>query len=124
MKLTIEQQASIARQRGEGRRSLVVEATTEQQGEYREVVARELAGKGANIEHSRKRRIASQEPGFSGDLRRAINATRKPAQDLAQELGLDPELIDQFCAGDVVLSSNDIDSLVEHLGLRLMKTLS
>jgi hypothetical protein len=67
---------------------------------------------------------AEREPGFSGDLRRAITAARRPSHELAADLGIDVRLLENFRAGDATLPSNVVDRLVATLGLRLTAEIS
>lgn len=124
MQLTPEQQAEIERQRSDGRRRLHVTMTDEQRAEYRRLVALEDAGMEENKAYARKLMAAAAEPGFSGDLRRAIGRSRHSPDELAVEIGVAPELLDRFCTGEADLPTAAIDRLVETLGLRLMAEIS
>jgi hypothetical protein len=97
--------------------------TPEQRADYFRRVALEEAGREENLAYLNKLETAADEPGFSGDLRRAIAASLKPPEDLATEIGLDGDLLNQFCCGEAALPSTAIDRLVERLGLQLMATL-
>jgi hypothetical protein len=119
MKLTSEQKSEIERCRAAGI-PIMVDFTPEQSAEYRELVAREMASKDENIEYVRRWLHASNEAGFSGDLRRAIIATGKPPQDVALDAGLDADLLDRFSTGEAILPSDVIDRLAAHLGLKLV----
>ncbi|TVS21031.1 MAG: hypothetical protein EA424_00950 [Planctomycetaceae bacterium] len=54
------------------------------------------------------------------DVRRAIAASRRPIHELADEIGVEPRLLSDFCAGDAELPPVALDRLLETLGLRLM----
>jgi hypothetical protein len=123
MNLTEQQKAEMARVRAEGRRA-VVDFTPEQRTEWLQHVAEAEANKGELIEKIRRQDQAACEPGFSGDLRRAILASGKAASSIADEIGMNPDILEDFCTGDGILPSDVIGKLVEHLGLRLMKELS
>lgn len=62
---------------------------------------------------------AEQEPGFSGDLRRAITAACRPSHELAAAAGVDVQQFEEFRAGRATLPSDVIDRLVDVLELRL-----
>lgn len=72
-----------------------------------------------NAAHCRAIEAAAQSPGFLGELRRAINAALIPSDQLAQDVGIDVELLEAFRAGDRELPSSVIDRLVARLGLHL-----
>jgi hypothetical protein len=122
MQITPEQRAEIERQRAltPGRRSFMLDFTPAQREEYLRIAAQEDASADANLDWLRKCRNAEREPGFSGDLRRAINAARRAPRALAGELGIDVDVLQQFRAGDASLPSDVVDRLVAALGLRLM----
>lgn len=63
---------------------------------------------------------ALEEPGFSGDLRRAISAARKAPSELARELETDADLLSVFLAGDAELPTDVVDRLVALLRLKLV----
>lgn len=122
MQLTPEQRAEMDRERCENptARGVHVKLTPEQRDEYLRIAAAEDAGREANIGAIRKRDLAAEEPGFSGDLRRAINAARRPSRELAAQLGIDVRLLEEFRAGEATLQSDAVDRLVHVLGLRLV----
>lgn len=121
MKLTDEQRAEIERQRREspGER-IVIEETPEQAAEYRRAVAEEEAGRAANIAYCRKLDAAAAEPGFAGDLRRAIKAAKRDPRALADDLNISVELLEDFLAGDATLPSDVVDRVATVLGLKLV----
>lgn len=121
MNLTPEQQAQVDQAKAEGRRRVMLTPTPEQSADYARRVALEEAGREANLAYFLKREEASREEGFSGDLRRAIDRSRKAPQTIASEIGVDGDLLDQFCCGDAVLPTDIVDRLVRHLGLQLMQ---
>ena len=81
----------------------------------------ELAGKEENIAHLRKIQAAAEQPGFFGDLRRAIVASRRSVDELSAEIGVDQRLLSDFRAGDTELPAAALERLVDTLGLRLMQ---
>jgi hypothetical protein len=121
MELTPEQQNQIrqAKERGEPR--VTVQFTDEQRKAYRETVERELAGKDENIAHINRIVRAAEQPGFFGDVRRAILTSRRPVGELAAAIGVDPQLLSDFRAGSEELPAGALDGLLETLGLRLMQ---
>jgi hypothetical protein len=72
-----------------------------------------------NAEHCRKIEAAAAAPGFSGDLRRAINAALIPTHRLAAMCGVEPERLELFRAGDAELPTGVVDRLAEVLHLAL-----
>jgi hypothetical protein len=121
MKLTREQWAEVERQRrGDPDGRIMLEFTPEQEEEYRRMVEVEETGRDANIAYARKLLAASREPGFSGDLRRAIGASRRDHRELARDIGIDVEALEAFRAGDAALPSDVVDRLVALLGLKLV----
>jgi hypothetical protein len=77
-----------------------------------------------NLAHFRKIKAAAEQRGVFGDVRRAIAAARRPLDDLAHEIGVDPRLLSDFRAGDAELPSASLDRLIEVLGLRLMREIA
>lgn len=121
MQLTPEQLADIERQRRENPGARIfIKHTPEQAEERRRAVEEEEAGREANIAYARKLFAALEEPGFSGDLRRAIGATQRLPSELARELEVDAKLLDDFMAGDAELPTDVVDRLVDHLRLKLV----
>lgn len=120
MLLTPEQRADIDRQRREhpGRR-IVISLTPEQEEERRHVREIELAGMVENKAHARKVLEALREDSFSGQLRRAIAASRRSRRELAERIGVDAEILEEFFAGEGELASHVIDRLAAELGLQL-----
>jgi hypothetical protein len=123
VQLTPEQQAQVNQAKAEGRQRILLAMTPEQaQNDAREVAVEEF-GREENIRLARLRRQARNEPGFSGDLRRALASLHKPPQTIAAEIAADGELLDQFCRGEAELPTDVVDRLVAHLDLRLMRTI-
>jgi ribosome-binding protein aMBF1 (putative translation factor) len=86
---------------------------------YRQLRARIDSEKDEIFARRDAQELAEQEPGFSGDLRRAITAAQTPSHDLADQLGIDVLLLEEFRAGNATLPSDVISRLVAILGLRL-----
>jgi hypothetical protein len=62
---------------------------------------------------------AAQEPSHSGDLRRAVHASKILLDDLAHRAGTDLNTLDAFLTGDKTLTSDVIDRLTSILQLKL-----
>lgn len=80
-----------------------------------------MAGKEANIAHIHQIKAAADQPGFFGDIRRAIMLSRPSIPDLANAIGIEPCLLSKFQAGQADLPAAALDRLIEKLGLRLMQ---
>ena len=98
----------------------MLQFTPEQRDEYRRIAAEEDAGREENLAWAKKLRNAEQERGFSGDLRRAINASRRPLRELSETLGVSLDELQAFRAGEGPLPTDAVDRLTELLNLRLM----
>ena len=79
----------------------------------------EQANKAETVARFRRMLVASNEPGFSGDLRRAIDSQRLHPRRLADECGVDWRVLDDFRSGDATLPSDVIDRLVQRLGIKV-----
>jgi hypothetical protein len=121
MELTPEQQAQIQQAKERGKQRVTVQFTDDQRKAYREAVARELAGKEENTAQINRIVRAAEQPGFFGDVRRAILASRRPVSELAAAIGVDPQRLSDFRAGNEELPAGALDRLLETLGLRLMQ---
>lgn len=119
MQFTAEQKREIERQRQLGQR-ILVDFTPEQEAEWKRLVAAEMAAKPENQAWARKFFAALEEPGFSGDLRRAISTSKRTTEEIVDATGIDPMCLDQFRIGEGELPSAAIDRLVQYLGLRLV----
>jgi hypothetical protein len=84
----------------------------------------ELAGKEENPAYFRSIKAAAERPGFFGDVRRAVALSRRPTNELADEIGVAPQLLSDFRAGDAELPAAALDRLIETLGLRLMQEIA
>jgi ribosome-binding protein aMBF1 (putative translation factor) len=124
MELTTEQKEQVRQAKAAGERRMTLCFTPEQRREWQAAVQEELAGKEENIAHYRKRKAATDHPGFFGDIRRAIAASRRSIHELADEIGVQPRLLSDFCAGDAELSPDAMDRLLETLRLRLMQEIA
>lgn len=121
MKLTVAQRAQIERQQQTQPDARVhIAMTPDQAEEYRRLASAEDTGKEENRDRIQRRDQAAAEPGFSGDLRRALKACGRPPHDVADDVGIDAELLEDFRAGEATLPTDVVDRLVAVLGLRLM----
>jgi hypothetical protein len=121
MQLTSEQQVLLNQAKAIGERRVFIQFTPEQRKAWRQLVDQELAGKDNNIAHLRRIKSAAQQPGFFGDVRRAILLSRPDIAKLATTIGVEPRLLSDFQAGDAELPAAALDRLIEELGLRLMQ---
>jgi hypothetical protein len=121
MQLTPQQKEQVRQAKAAGEKRVILNFTPEQKAQWQAAVQQELAGKEENIAHFRKIKEAAEQPGFFGDVRRAIAISRRPVQELAAEIGVDPVLLSDFRAGDAELPPTGLERLIETLGLRLMQ---
>lgn len=89
MQRTPEQDEQLKKAKAAGTQRVALCFTPEQKAEWRAAVEQEMAGKEENIAHFRKIKSAAEQPGFFGDVRRAIILSRRPIHDLAAETGAD-----------------------------------
>lgn len=120
MNLTPEQREQLRQAKDRGECRATIKFTAEQETAYREAVEREMADKEANNAHHLKIRAAAEQPGFFGDVRRAILLSRPSTSDLASKIGVEAGLFSDFRAGEAELPAAAMDRLIEILGLRLM----
>ena len=121
MPWTPEQQDEVRKARAAGDKRVTIGFTAQQKDQWEAVVQEELAGKEENIAHLRKIQAAAEQPGFFGDLRRAIVASRRSVDELSAGIGVDQRLLSDFRAGDAELPAAALERLVDTLGLRLMQ---
>ncbi|MGO8750580.1 MAG: hypothetical protein ACLQNE_31920 [Thermoguttaceae bacterium] len=121
MELTQEQQAQLRQAQAAGEQRAALSFTPQQKAEWEATVQQELAGREENLNRLRRIKAAAEAGGFLGDLRLAITSSRRPVQELADEIGVHWRLLSDFRAGDAELSSAALDRLVAALGLRLMR---
>jgi ribosome-binding protein aMBF1 (putative translation factor) len=98
--------------------------TPQEAARYRDIRAQIEAEKPSIFARRDAQVQAEREPGFSGDLRRAITTACRPSHELAAELGIDVRLLEDFRVGEATLPSDVIDRLVATLGLRLTAEIS
>jgi hypothetical protein len=121
MELTTEQREQLQQAKERGERREFVEFTPEQRKSWREAAEQELAGKDENLAHRRKIMAAADQPGFFGDIRRAIILSRRSRSELANSIGIDQRLLSDFRTGEAVLPEDTLGRLIDALGLRLMQ---
>jgi hypothetical protein len=121
MQLIPEQMQQVRDARLRGERRMFVSFTPEQRQAWREMVDQELAGKEGNVSLARKVKAAAEQPGFFGDIRRAVLLSRRPIAELSMTIGVETRTLSDFCAGDAELPAFALDGLVATLGLRLMQ---
>jgi hypothetical protein len=112
-------QIDAAKAAGQERISLVL--TEAQKKEYQKAVEQEVASQGENASHFHRIKLAAEQPGFFGDIRRAMMVAHRPIDDLAREIGVTPQVLSSFRTGDVDLPAAALDLLVATLRLRLMQ---
>ena len=83
----------------------------------REQIAAELP---ELIARESRMREAAEENTFSGELRRAIHSGERDLIALAQIVGIPPDQLSEFLAGDRTLRSDVLDRLVAAVGARLV----
>jgi hypothetical protein len=121
MPLTPEQQDEVRKAKAAGDNRVTIGFTAQQKDQWKAAVQEELAGKEENISHLRKIQAAAKQPGFFGDLRRAIAASRRSVDELSAGIGVDQRVLSDFRAGDTELPAAALERLVDTLGLRLMQ---
>jgi hypothetical protein len=117
VQLTPEQRAEADRAIAEGRRAHIT-LTPAQKSRIDQTIQREDAHQHENIAMARELLREIEAPGFSGSLRRAL--ATKGVADAARVSGLDADRLTEFLQSRSPLSTDEVDRLVEVLGLRLM----
>jgi hypothetical protein len=121
MQYSGDQMSQINEAKSVGQDHILLQLTEAQKQEYQKTVEQEAATQGDNISHFRKIKLAAEQPGFFGDIRRAMVIARRPIDDLANEIGVSPQLLSSFRTGDADLPATALDLLVAALRLRLMQ---
>lgn len=121
MQLTPEQREQVDAARAAGQRRVMLEFTPEQKADWQTAVDSALAEKDQVIADFHRMRAAEAEETFSGRLRRAITASRSNPKSLAEQIGVDWQLLADFRCGDATLPTDVLDRLITALGLRLMQ---
>lgn len=81
----------------------------------RELIAKELPDL---IRRDQMRKEAQEEPTLSGELRRAIHASRLTLSGIASQARITPLQLDEFLTGERTLRSDVLDRLAAVLGFR------
>lgn len=121
MKLNSSQLAQVQQAKIDGQARTRIELSDEQKHDWQTEVQQENAGRVENIAHLQKIRAAANQAGFFGDVRRSMLHARRPIEELAAAMGVEPNLLSDFRAGDADLPPAALDRLIEALGLRLMQ---
>jgi len=87
----------------------------------RELIAKELPDL---VQRDQMRKEAQEEPTLSGELRRAIHASKLSLSAIASHAGIVPSLLDEFLTGERTLRSDVMDRLAAVLGFRLQRAVS
>jgi hypothetical protein len=103
----------------EAAKRLVREFTPEEREHWQKAVAEELAGVPDLIERDRLREAAAAEQSISGQLRRAIAASKIEYGVLAERSGVSVEMIGEFMCGRAALDSDAFGRLSCLLNLQL-----
>jgi ribosome-binding protein aMBF1 (putative translation factor) len=121
MRLTPEQEEEVRVAKARGDRRATIGFTADQKREWEDAVRDESAAREDNLARLRKLKTAAEQPGFFGDVRRAIIASRQPAEELSKTIETDPQLLSDFRAGEAELPAAALERLIQALGLRLMQ---
>ena len=121
MPLTPEQLEQVREAKARGERRATISFTPEQRKAWRQSVEKELACKDENLAAFRNIVAAAEQPGFFGDLRRAILLSRRTPAELSAAIGVDLREFLDFRTGDADLRAAPLDRLIATLGLRLVQ---
>ena len=70
------------------------------------------------VARDRMRKEARDEPTLSGELRRAVHASRLPLPEIAAQARITPLVLDEFLTGERTLRSDVLDRLAPCLGFQ------
>lgn len=93
--------------------------TPEQRAEWRRVVELEQAAQPEETARWNRIAAAAREPGFSGDLRRALLNSGRKLNEFADAAEVPHATFLEWMGGEASVPSEAVDRLVEALGLRL-----
>lgn len=99
------------------------EATPQQRELIERVAAQIEAEKPDIVRRLQLCEAAQREPGFSGDLRRAIHAGGKPLDSLAAAAQMEVVRLCEFLEGTAELTSDQIRNIANELGLQLVRSI-
>lgn len=80
--------------------------------------------KEATLEQFRRLTAAGDEPGFSGDIRRAIHSSGIQLEKIATAAGMDVFPLCDFLEGTADLTSTQLAAIIQLLGLQLVRPLT
>lgn len=80
--------------------------------------------KEATIEQFRRLTAAGDEPGFCGDVRRAIHSSGIRLEKIAETAGMTVFALCDFLEGTADLTSTQLAAIVQLLGLQLVRPLT
>jgi ribosome-binding protein aMBF1 (putative translation factor) len=121
MELTPEQQSQVDQAKAAGDRRVTLRFTPRQRRDWQAAVQQEWSVKEDTLTQFRKIKAAAEQRGFCGDVRKAMALDGRSSEDLACEIGVEPQLLSDFRAGEAELPATVLDRLLEALGLRLMQ---
>jgi len=121
MKLTPEQQQQVQTAKVAGENRVNLEFTAEQKANWQHTVSEAQADRDATISQLNKIRQAATQPGFFGDVRRAMSSSRRTVSELAAKIGVEASVLSQFRAAEVELPADALEAIIAELGLRLMQ---
>ena len=121
MQLTPEQQEQLRQAKASDASRVAFGFTAAQKKAWQTAVEIELNGKEENIARFHKIKAAAEQQGFFGDIRRAILLSRRQVAAFSPTIGIDPQTLPDFRAGEPERPSAALNRLVETLGLRLMQ---
>jgi hypothetical protein len=85
----------------------------------RPIAEAEASAAGENWEHADRLTTAAAESGFSGWLRRVIHRDPRPIEEFALAIAVDVDRLEEFLAGETPLTSDEVDRVVNVLGLTM-----
>ena len=86
-------------------------------------IEQEDAHREETIAQARRIIAAGDEPGFCGDLRRAIHTGSVPLEKLAAAAQIDAFALCDFLEGSAELTTGQVAAITKMLGLQLMRTI-
>jgi len=105
--------------------STVTHPATKNAAQFEERAARAIAEEDQHqvqtIAQVERLMAASEEPGFSGDLRRAIHSSQMPLEQIAAAAKIEVFALCDFLEGTAELTSGQITAIVQLLNLQLMR---
>jgi ribosome-binding protein aMBF1 (putative translation factor) len=121
MEVTPEQQQQIQRAKATGESRVNLAFTDQQKADWQRAAREEQDERDATIGQMEKIRDAARQPGFFGDVRRALASSRRPVSELATTIGVEQNVLSDFRAAEAELPAQALETLIAELGLRLMQ---